>query len=183
MSVLSLRAIRGRVAATYELEDFEVETFQRARLTDRQYLKRPAYVVEARQVMVTIARRITQDSWPAIARVCGYQDHTSCISAARTIEKRIDDDEDFAKAFGLIERACVNDIANLSFSTVGWTNSGLTRELMAGVEKLSARLFAHVRDRPSLAFAAIERTLDDLDAAAARKIPLAHQKTRKGTSR
>ncbi|MCG8592124.1 MAG: chromosomal replication initiator protein DnaA [Proteobacteria bacterium] len=77
-----------------------IETIQRCtcdhygvRINDLMSRKRTKNFAEARQVAMYLARKMTNESYPAIAQRFAGRDHSTVIHACKTIERRIASDE------------------------------------------------------------------------------------------
>lgn len=57
-----------------------------------------------RSAFVYLAKRLTPHSFPEIARVAGYEDHTSAVSAQRAATRRLKEDDDFCAKVTDIEQ-------------------------------------------------------------------------------
>jgi chromosomal replication initiation ATPase DnaA len=78
---ISIRRIMVETGAYYGVSLADI-------LSDR----RLAQMVLARHTSIYLARILTQASYPAIGRVIGNRDHTTCLHAVRKVIKRLEND-------------------------------------------------------------------------------------------
>jgi chromosomal replication initiator protein len=89
-----------------------IETIQRCtcehygiRLSDLMSKKRAKNFAQARQVAMYLARKMTKESYPAIAQRFAGRDHSTVIHACQTIARRIGEDESLRSTVERLEQA------------------------------------------------------------------------------
>ena len=88
-----------------------IETIQRCaceyygiRISDLMSRKRAKNFAEARQVAMYLARKMTNESYPAIAQRFAGRDHSTVIHACKTIERRIAEDDTLRATVDRVEQ-------------------------------------------------------------------------------
>jgi hypothetical protein len=104
---VGLACLRGRRAVSLDTADRtlisvgsilnEASEYFGVTVQDIISLRRTRNVVRPRMVVAYLARHMTTMTLPGIAKRLGNRDHTTILSACKTIERDIAKDEDFAK--------------------------------------------------------------------------------------
>ena len=88
-----------------------IETIQRCacehygvRISDLMSRKRAKNFAEARQVAMYLARKMTNESFPAIAQRFAGRDHSTVIHACKSIERRIAEDDELRATVDRVEQ-------------------------------------------------------------------------------
>ena len=92
-----------------------IETIQRCacehygiRISDLMSRKRAKNFAEARQVAMYLARKMTNESYPAIAQRFAGRDHSTIIHACKAIAQRITDNEDLRATVERLEQIALS---------------------------------------------------------------------------
>jgi len=92
-----------------------IETIQRCacehygiRISDLMSRKRAKNFAEARQVAMYLARKMTNESYPAIAQRFAGRDHSTIIHACKAIARRITDNEDLRSTVERLEQVALS---------------------------------------------------------------------------
>ncbi len=118
---LSKTAITVEVARTVlrdlirDRPSVSIETIQRCacehygiRISDLMSRKRAKNFAEARQVAMYLARKMTSESYPAIAQRFAGRDHSTIIHACKSIARRISENEDLRATVDRLEQLALS---------------------------------------------------------------------------
>lgn len=93
---VTIAGIRSRVEQFYKMETGALATRSRCRA-----------IARPRQIAMYLARILTRQSYPTLARRFGNFDHTTVLHAVRSVERWIEEDGDFALEVETMRRRIV----------------------------------------------------------------------------
>lgn len=105
---VTIAAIKAEVARFYGIAPHDLCSERRDRAA-----------ANARQVGITLARRLTQRSYPVIGRAFGGRDHTTAIYSVKAVEAREREDEGVAKELATLTQALRRQAIERQMASLG----------------------------------------------------------------